>query len=195
MAEQDLILASQKGDLRSFDRLVEDYQGSVYNVAFRMLGNPQSAEDATQNAFLHAYQSIRQFRGGSFRAWLFKIVSNACRDQLRSAQRRPAFSLDALLSKPDDPVDFPGHEELPEDYALRRELSRTIVEGMASLPEEQRWAVVLSDVEGFSYEEIAEATSSSLGTVKSRLNRGRAHLRDYLLQRKELLPDNLRLYK
>ncbi|MBI2908298.1 MAG: sigma-70 family RNA polymerase sigma factor [Chloroflexi bacterium] len=197
MAEQELVQGSQSGDLISFNRLVETYQAAVHNVALRMLGNVQAAEDATQDAFLRAYRNIRQFRGGSFRGWLFRIVTNVCHDQMRASQRHPASSLDALTSSNDDGpgMAFPDTEELPEDYALRRELGDLIATGIRSLPEDQRWAVVLSDVEGLSYEEIASATSSSVGTVKSRLSRGRARLRDYLLSRKELLPDSFRLYK
>ncbi|MFH1486424.1 MAG: sigma-70 family RNA polymerase sigma factor [Chloroflexota bacterium] len=196
MQEQELVLASQRGDLNCFNRLVESYHALAYGVALRMLSNVQAAEDATQNAFLNAYRSIRQFRGGSFRAWLLRIVANACHDQMRAHYRHPATSLEANLSNPDGTAAvIPDGEESPEDYALRRELGRVIMEGIDTLPDEQRWVVVLSDVEGLSYEEIATVTSSSIGTVKSRLNRGRARLRDYLLCHEELLPQSFRLCK
>lgn len=194
LPEQELILRSQKGDLNCFNRLVETYQGMVYNVALRMLGNVQAAEDATQNSFLHAFRSIRQFRGGSFRAWLFRIVTNACRDEMRAYQRHPASSLDAMLLNPAK-EGLPNGDESPEDHALRQELGRVIAAGIASLSEDQRWVVILSDIEGLSYEEIAAATSCSVGTVKSRLNRGRTRLRDYLMSHRELLPKDFRLYK
>src|SRR3972149_5266404 len=95
MNEDELIQRSQAGELESFNRLVEIYQTSVYNLALRMLGRPEVAEDATQDTFIHAFRSLGQFHGGSFRAWLFTIASNACKDELRRRSRRPA-SLEAL---------------------------------------------------------------------------------------------------
>ncbi|MBI4758089.1 MAG: sigma-70 family RNA polymerase sigma factor [Chloroflexi bacterium] len=193
MDENELVAASRDGSVSAFNQLVVAYQEAVYNVAYRVLGDREAAADATQEAFLSAYQGIKGFRGGSFRAWLFRIVTNACYDLLRTRKRRPAVSLEELASNPSgawSPL-VPG--ESPDDYVLRRELNREIQAGLCRLPPEQRLAVVLCDVQGFSYEEIALVTRTSVGTVKSRLSRGREHLRDYLLSCRELLSSGKRL--
>jgi len=184
MEEGDLILRSKEGDLDAFNQLVEKYQREVYNLARRMLGEAPAAEDATQEAFISAFRGIGKFRGGNFRAWLLSIVANACRDQMRFWRRRPTTSLDALVLEPEADRDA----QSPEDYALRRELGEKIANALATLPADQRLAVILYDIEGLSYEEIAQVMNSSLGTVRSRLSRARARLRQYLGQRMELLP-------
>jgi len=173
---------------------VLSYQSMAYNVAYRILGDRDAAADATQDAFLSAFKAIGKFRGGSFKSWLLRIVTNACYDQLRLKQRRPTASLDALLVANPAPIQSlsePG--ESPEEYAMRQELSRVIQAGIGILPPEQRVTLVLSDVQGLSYQEIAEITGASLGTVKSRLSRARGKLRDFLLERGELLPSRYRL--
>ena len=194
MDEKVLIDAAHRGDVGSFNQLVLSYQSMAYNVAYRILGDRDAAADAAQDAFLSAFKAIGKFRGGSFKAWLLRIVTNACYDQLRLKQRRPVASLDALLVVEPAPIRSltdPG--ESPEEYALRQELSRVIQVGIGTLPPDQRAALILSDVQGLSYQEIAEATGVSLGTVKSRLSRARGKLRDCLLEQKELLPSRYRL--
>jgi RNA polymerase sigma-70 factor (ECF subfamily) len=194
MDEKVLIDAARRGDVGSFNQLVLSYQSMAYNVAYRILGDRDAATDATQDAFLSAFKAIGKFRGGSFKAWILRIVTNACYDQLRLKQRRPVASLDALLVVEPAPIRFlTDPEESPEEYALRQELSRVIQVGIGTLPPEQRVALVLSDVQGLSYQEIAETTGVSLGTVKSRLNRARGKLRDFLLEQRELLPSRYRL--
>ena len=194
MDEQDLISRSKSGDVEAFNLLVEQYQRMVYNLALRMLGNAEAAEDASQDTFISAYKAIGKFRGGSFKSWVLRIAANSCHDKLRVARRYRVVSLDTLLLEPDE-LHQANNNESPEDYALRRELGRFLNEGLTHLPEDQRLVVILSDVQGLSYEEVAQATGSSLGTVKSRLNRGRTRLRDFLLQREELLPSKFRLNK
>ncbi len=193
MDEQALIASARRGDARAFNQLVLLYQSMVYNLAYRILSDADAAADATQEAFFSAFQAIRKFRGGSFKAWLLRIVTNACYDQLRSKQRRPTNSLEDLPVE-EDHVRFLGAEaESPDEFIERQELNRTIQAGILTLPAEQRVVLVLSDIQGLSYQEIVEATGLSLGTVKSRLSRGRARLRDYLLDRRELLPARYRL--
>jgi RNA polymerase sigma-70 factor (ECF subfamily) len=184
MEDDELIQRSRRGDLDCFNQLVERYQRQVYNLSLRMLGNAQAAEDATQDAFVSAFKGIGRFRGGSFRAWLLRIAANACRDQLRLMRRRPTTSLEALPLE----LQFDGHAPSPEDYALRQELGEEIRRALATLPADQRLAVILRDIVGLDYAEIAQATASSLGTVKSRLSRGRAKLRDYLRHHREPFP-------
>ena len=193
MDEQALIASARKGDARAFNQLVLLYQTMVYNLAYRILSDPDAAADATQDAFLSAFKAMRKFRGGSFKAWLLRIVTNACYDQLRSKQRRPTTSLDDLPVDMDHTTYLRDPAKLPDELVERQELNRVIQEGILALPVEQRLVLVLSDVQGLPYQEIAQVTGISLGTVKSRLSRGRAKLRDYLQDRGELLPARYRL--
>lgn len=192
--EQRLVAASLKGEVQAFNQLVLRYQGIVYNVAYRMLNDSEVAADVTQDTFVSAFKAISGFRGGSFKSWLLRIASNACYDEFRRRQRRPTSSLDALTESEESPMEFPDASDGPEEMALRRELLEQIQSGLLCLPVEQRLVVVLSDVQGVAYEEIAEIARCSIGTVKSRLSRGRARLRDYLLHLSngELLPSRYR---
>lgn len=190
--EEELIQQSKDGDLDSFNQLVERYEKQVYNLALRMLGNRQDAEDATQEIFILAWKSIRSFRGGTFRTWLFRTAANFCTDELRRKRIRQVDSLDAMFPEHNP---LPSPTESPEDHLLREELSGLISQHLLCLAEEQRLVITLADLQGFSYEEIALITNSSIGTVRSRLNRGRANLRDLLLKNRELLPSEFRLYK
>ncbi len=189
--ERTLVQLSQQGDLQAFNELVLSYEKLVFNMAARMLSDAAAAEDATQEAFISAFRNIRKFRGDNFRAWLLRIAANACHDQLRSPRRRREVSLDASVA--DSHFDVPSNLESPENYALRQELGHEIQRGLATLPDDQRLVLVLIDLQGLSYEEAAASTGSSLGTVKSRLSRARARLRDHMLQRRELLPQEFRL--
>jgi RNA polymerase sigma-70 factor (ECF subfamily) len=193
MDEQALITSARKGDARAFNQLVLLYQSMAYNVAYRVLSDPDAAADATQDAFLSAYKAMREFRGGSFKAWLLRIVTNACYDQLRVKQRRPTNSLDDLAVEADHSSYLHDPAERPDEFVERQELNRTLQGGISTLPAEQRVILVLSDVQGLSYQEIAQVTGLSLGTVKSRLSRARAKLRDYLMAQRELLPARYRL--
>jgi RNA polymerase sigma factor (sigma-70 family) len=182
MEQDELVRRAGQGEIDCFNRLVERYQREVYNLCLRMLGDAAAAEDATQDAFLSAFRGIGRFRGGNFRAWLFRIATNACRDQLRSSRRRPTTPLD------DVPFDIEGGDPSPDDLAANRELGSAIKKALAALPYDQRLAVVLRDIEGLDYEEIARVIGCSMGTVKSRIGRGRAALRRDLAQFRELFP-------
>jgi len=190
--EAALIERSRRGDLDAFNSLVIAYQGRVYNLCLRMLGSPQAAEDATQEAFIAAYRAVSRFRQGSFRAWLLRIAANACYDELRRRRSRPQVPLEAPAGDERPAAELPAADEPLDQRAERLELARYLQEGLASLPPDQRLAVILRDVQGLAYEEVAEATGASLGTVKSRISRGRAALRDFLLARGELLPSRFR---
>lgn len=190
--EAALVARAREGDVDAYNQLVERYQGLVYNLALRMLGDVAAAEDVAQEAFLSAYRNLRGLRGANFRSWLLRIAANGCRDQLRSARRRPADSLERALMA-DPTVEPPDQAAGPPDLAERRELALVLEAALATLPPDQRLAVFLSDVQGFDYEEIAHITGSALGTVKSRLSRGRERLRDWLRRQGELLPAVYRL--
>jgi len=190
--ESRLVASSQRGDLAAFNVLVEGYQRQVYNLCLRLLASAEAAEDATQEAFIAAYRRIDSFRGGNFRAWLLRIAANASYDELRRQRRRPAASLEAAMAA-HGAAQAPSPAAGPEDEALRLELNLHLQEGLATLPPDQRLAVILRDVHGLSYEELAEVMHCSVGTVKSRIARGRARMRDYLMARRELLPHPFRL--
>lgn len=194
MEENYFIQQAQQGSLGAFNQLIMAYQGTAYNVAYRVMGNGEAAADACQDAFLKAYKSIKQFRGGSFKSWLMRIVTNVCYDQLRYTRRRPSTSLEDMVEDADDYSHVLTSEaDQPEDFVLRDELGDMIQMGINQLPADQAIVLVLSDVQGFSYQEIAEIIEQPLGTVKSRLSRARGRLRDFLLKRQELLPNQYRL--
>jgi RNA polymerase sigma-70 factor (ECF subfamily) len=194
MDEKALIAAAQQGDTTAFNRLVLQYQDLAYTVAYRIMNHPDAAADAAQEAFISAYKGLSRFRGGSFRAWLMRIVTNACYDELRRRKRRPQSPLEALYGEVPMPSSSSNSSpESPEEHVQRQELGQLLQGGIALLPDDQRLALVLSDVQGFSYQEISEIMGVPRGTVKSRLHRARARLRDYLQEREELLPLRYRL--
>lgn len=183
-ADDHLIARSQAGDVQAFNLLVERYQQRVYAVCLRMLGHGD-ADDVTQEVFLSAFRSIRRYRGGSFISWLLRIATNKCLDALRARSRRPFISLDTAAEGTDNapPRQLHDPSESPEQHLLRMDLARDLEHALLQLPPEQRLLVVLSDIQGYSYEEIAASTGWPAGTVKSRLSRGRARLRDILRSR------------
>jgi RNA polymerase sigma factor (sigma-70 family) len=191
--EQRLVEAGQRGDVEAFNQLVRLYEGRVYTLCLRMLGDPDSAADVAQDTFISAYKNLNRFRGGVFRSWILRIATNACYDALRARKRRPAVSLNAAFGddENDGGFDIPDPAESPDEAAQRRELGAAIAAAITQLPEDQRVVVILSDIQGLAYEEIAEVTNANLGTVKSRLSRGRARLRD-ILRTGELLPSKFR---
>lgn len=198
MDEPALIRDAQRGEVNAFNRLVLAYQSLAYNVAYRILGEAEAAADATQDAFLSAYKHLDSYRGGSFRGWLMRIVTNACYDELRRRKRRPSVSLEDMLTAPDgteteSEAVLAAGDEAPEERAQRRELAGALERCLSDLPDDMRVAVVLCDVQGFDYAEIADATGVALGTVKSRLSRARSRLRDCLQGVRELLPALYRL--
>lgn len=193
MDEEALIRQAQKGDVAAFNRLVLHYQEVVYNVAYRIMGDPPSAEDITQETFITAYKSLNRFRGGSFKAWILRIATNRCYDELRRHKRRPQSSIDEIMDENESPAFLRSPDEGPEQHRQRVELAVAIERCLDGLPEDQRIAAVLSDIEGHDYQEIADIMSVSLGTVKSRLSRARAKLRECLQHSQELLPTQYRL--
>jgi len=192
-SDEQLVSLSKDGSLDAFNSLVERYQGAVYNLCLRLIGDRGLAEDAAQEAFLSAYRAIGRFQGGSIRSWLLRIAANQSKDELRRRMRRgPQES----LSRPghdDQPIDLPDSAESQADYVERLALGRGIQQALLSLPFEQRQAIILSDLHGYHYEEIASIAGASVGTVKSRIHRGRERLRGILLAEPELFGRHERL--
>lgn len=192
--ENALITRAQRGHLESFNRLILMHQDSAFTVAYRLMGDSHRAADASQDAFIAAYRKIDTYRGGNFRAWLLRIVTNRCYDLLRSQKRHPQVSLDRSGSDDEpEPIELPDASASPEEIAQQRELRRAVQDCISALGDDQRVALVLSDVEGLSYDEIAVTTGAAMGTVKSRISRARASVRDCLQAVRELLPGGYRL--
>ena len=190
IGDLELIRRSKEGDLDAFNEIVARYQRQVFNTAARILGGTSHADDATQETFISAYRAIGSFRGVNLAPWLLRIAKNQCYDMIRSMRRRPADSLEENLANPSFVRAQSGGSA--EDETLRSELGAEIQRAILSLPFDQRLVVTLIDVQGFSYEEAAEAAEVSIGTVKSRLSRGRARVRDHLRGLGELLPPEFR---
>ena len=193
-----LPVQDRSGHSQCYNCIIETFQTQAYNLARRMLSDWSLAEDAVQESLVSGYRAFHQFRGDNLKAWMMRIVANTCRDMLRSRKARPTVPLDPLPADDMEPssvpsaVNLPSREESPEDYAERRELNRAIQAGLDSLPQDQRMSLLLVDVQGMSYEEAAVVMGCSLGTVKSRISRGRRGLRDILRGAGELLPSRFR---
>ena len=180
--EQRWIAAARNGDQESFEKLVRLYEKRVFSLTSRMCRNSADAEEAAQEAFLAAWQALPAFRGdASFATWLYRLVSNACVDILWREGRHQAMagpSLDDEESSPEPPDKSPS----PHALAERAELRRQIEAGLAALPPEYRQVLILREIHQCTYDEIAQICSIDLGTVKSRINRGRKRLRKILLE-------------
>ena len=196
MDEQALIKDALDGDLDAFNTLVLHYQDMVYNVAYRVIGEHDASGDATQEAFISAYQKLDQYRGGSFKACLLRIVTNACYDELRRRQRQPVTSLKPELDDGEtleNPYWIEDDAPNPEEQTEEAELQKAIQHCINELDDKFRAVLVLVDVEGLDYETAAEAVDTPLGTVKSRLARARDRVQECLQGFWELLPKLFRL--
>jgi RNA polymerase sigma-70 factor (ECF subfamily) len=196
MDEPALIQSAQRGDLDSFNTLVLHYQDMVFNTALRILGDEDQAADASQEAFISAFRAIQSYRGGSFKAWLLRTVTNACYDELRRQKRRPTTPLEPETEDGDE-MDSPrwlaDPSLSPEQQSDADELEHAIQHCLNALPTDFRAVVVMADIEGLDYTEVAAAVRAPLGTVKSRLARARLRLRECLQGFAELLPAAFRL--
>ncbi|MCB0044090.1 MAG: sigma-70 family RNA polymerase sigma factor [Caldilineaceae bacterium] len=190
--EEAIIQQALHDDINAFNRLVETYERLAYSVAYRMLQNQEQATDAVQESFIKAFRALKTFRGGSFKSWLMRIVTNTCYDTLRARKRQNTDNLNDLAESDEHAPYFIDRAESPGEYAERMELNRLIDQAIATLPEDQRIVILLCDVHGYAYEEICEITGVPMGTVKSRISRARGKLRDYLLANPELLPSAFR---
>jgi len=196
MEESLLIKKAADGDLDAFNQLVLTYQDLAFNVAYRIMADEAAAADATQDAVISMYRKLDSYRGGSFKAWFLRIVTNACYDELRKQKRRPTVTLEPetddgdLIESPDWLADeSPGLEET----MMNSQLEKAIQECLNKLNEKHRAVMVMVDVSGEDYETVAEIIQSPVGTVKSRLSRARLKMQECLQAAGELLPDQFRL--
>ena len=198
MNEPELIQAAKHGDLEAFNTLVLAYQTIVYNTALRILGDDNLAADAAQETFISAFRALNSYRGGSFRAWLLRTVTNACYDELRRKQRRPTTRLEPDNEEGDE-VETPrwlaDPNASPEDLLDQAELEHAIQHCLDDLPTDFKTVVVLADIQGLDYSEVSTIIKKPLGTIKSRLARARLRMRECLQSFRELLPAAFRLEK
>ena len=189
--ETSLIEDAQRGDMDSFNELVLKYQDMMYRISLRILNDESSADDATQNAMIQAFRNIKSFRGGSFRSWLARVTVNASYDEMRRWRRQPSLSFEQVNNDGDEIESLPWMMDLsagPEERYDSVELRDALQHCVKALTPDYRLVVVLVDVEGMSYEEVARVANIPVGTVKSRLARARGQLRKSLQSYRGLLP-------
>lgn len=182
-SEQELIEKSQKGDVASFEKLIHQYQVYVYNIAYRTLGHEEDAKDAAQDALIKVFKNISQFTGDAqFSTWLYRIVVNTCKDYLRKQASLRETTMTGLDADGESVLwEIPASDTLhPEKQLERKEIQLKIHSALEKLPEANKTVVILRDIQGLSYEEISHIEDCSVGTVKSRINRGRKYLRELL---------------
>lgn len=182
--EKRMIERASGGDPEAFNRLMEQHERRMYAVALRMCANREDAQDCLQEAMLRVYRAIGSFKGeSSFSTWVYRITMNTCLDELRRRKNKQSASLDDLLDEGWAPAD---DRSSPEKHAMRAETARTLRQTIQELPEDMRAAVVLRDIQGYTYEEIAQILDINVGTIKSRISRGREKLREKLREKPEL---------
>lgn len=183
MTENELVRAARSGDQSAFEALVKANQAMAYQLAYRMTGNPEDAADLTQEAFLNAWRGLSAFDGrASFSTWLYRLTSNACIDFLRREKRRVSLSM-TLEDEEDEEgrqAQLPDSRYSPERELEKKEAAEAVRRGLAALSDEHREVLVLRELEGLSYTEIAQTLSLEEGTVKSRIARARLALREFL---------------
>lgn len=181
--EKLLIKRSKSGDIEAFEQLIFDYQKKAYNIALRIMSNQEDAKDMCQEAFIRIFKSIEGFKEqSSFSTWMYRIVTNVCLDEIRKRKKSETISLDGTYETENGEIHFEtaSDEDTPEKAYVRTEKKRLILKSINELSEEYKTAIVLRDIQGFSYEEIANILCCSIGTVKSRINRGRNILKNKL---------------
>lgn len=181
----ELINKAKKGDLLSFEKLIIEHEKIVYNVALRMMSDKDDAYDMSQEAFIKAFRNIGNFNEQStFSTWIYRITVNTCIDEMRKRKNKNTISIDEKLEGDENSFqkEIRDTGETPEDIILRKEKDKEIIEALDNLSEEHKIVIVLREIQGFSYEEIAESTDLSLGTVKSRISRARNQLKLEILK-------------
>ena len=184
VTEQELVARAKAGDDEAFAQLMRDNEKRIYNLTLRMTGNPEDAMDLAQEAFLNAWRGLKFFKGDSaFSTWVYRLASNACIDFLRRQKRRQDISVPMPTYEDDDSQpDIPDDRFLPEQELERQELRRAVLQGLEQLSLEHRQVLVMREINGLSYQEIADVLDLEAGTVKSRIARARISLRKILVE-------------
>lgn len=188
--DKNLLERAKSSDISAFEQLIESYQIKIFNLALRMLGNYDDAGDLTQEVLIRIYKSIKNFKEqSSFSTWIYRITTNVCLDEIRKRKNMKVISLDEEIKLDDGDIkrQVESDEPSPEEAAETGDLKKVVNDAIARLSEEHRIVIVLRDIQGFSYEEIAEMLKCPDGTVKSRINRARQALKNILVSERELL--------
>ena len=179
-----LLRRACKGDVQAFEELMQSHESRIYAIALRMMGNREDAQDCAQEAMVRIYRAMGSFKGQSALAtWIYRITMNTCLDELRRRKARKVTSLDSLVDNGWSPTDT---GDTPEEHGLRVEKQNALNQAIQSLPDDMRAAIILRDVKGYSYDEIASILDANVGTIKSRISRGREKLREILSKQSEL---------
>jgi RNA polymerase sigma-70 factor (ECF subfamily) len=188
--EKILLKKARNGDIEAFELLIEDYQKKAFNVAYRMMGNSEDANDLVQEALIRIFKSIKNFKEqSSFSTWVYRIVTNVCLDELRRRKNKFTISIDEDIQLEDGNVKRQIESEgpTPEESLESKEIQDIVTKAIEELSNEHKKVIVLRDIQGFSYDEISDIMKCPEGTVKSRINRARKALREILKKQKELL--------
>lgn len=194
MVDNDRILLekAKSGDINAFEKLVEAYQKKIYNICLRMIGNADDAYDLAQEVLIRIYKSINGFKEqSSLSTWVYRITTNVCLDEIRKRKLKRTVSLDQDIRLDDSEIkrEIESDDPPPDELAEKKEIKKTVASAINLLNEEHRMVIVLRDIQGFSYEEIAKITNCPEGTVKSRINRARQALKIILEKKRELIED------
>lgn len=190
--EQKLIQMLKKRDIHAFEAFIKYYEKKVYNTAYRLMGSREDACDISQEVFLKVYKSINTFKGNSsLSTWVYRITTNLCLDELRKRKGVRFFSLDKPIETDEGEIyrETPDTSDSPEDIIDKKEVQVLVQGAINQLPVDQKTVIVLRDIQDLSYQQIAEVLDCSLGTVKSRLNRGRLALKQIIERKGELFKE------
>ena len=189
--ELKLIKKAHKGDVEAFEKIITEYQSIIYNIAFRFAGNAEDAADMSQEVFLKMFRNINSFQFKSkLSTWIYRVATNTCLDQVKRKNRNnPAYSLDDGFEDGDGSFfsnEIADDSPTPDEVIEQAEMKDVINQAISELPDDYRTVIILRDIQGLSYDEIAEIIECSVGTVKSRISRGRRNLREILSKDREL---------
>jgi RNA polymerase sigma-70 factor, ECF subfamily len=190
--EKYLLHQSKNGDMAAFEQLIEGYQKKVFNIALRMLGNPDDASEVAQEVFIRVYKSVKNFKEeSSFSTWIYRITTNTCLDELRKRKNKEHISLDEDIHHEDGDMkrQVEDSRPTPDIIAEKNELRKIVKLAINSLSEDHRIVIILRDIQDLSYEEIAKIVKCPEGTVKSRINRARSELKEILKRKRELFTE------
>ncbi len=190
--EQELIKRAQNGDVAAFESLIEEYQKRIFSIAYRMVSNPEDAADLTQEVIVKIFKNLDKFQGNAkFSTWVYRIATNTCLDELKKNKRYTTYSLDKEIETEEGSLmgELPDKGPTPEQAAEKKAIQTAVREAIGKLPTDHKKVMILRDLQGLSYEEIADVVGCSVGTVKSRISRARENLKKILSQDRELFSD------
>jgi RNA polymerase sigma-70 factor (ECF subfamily) len=181
-SDGELMARCKNGDMTAFDQIVRRHKTPLVNFIYRFIGDPDTAEDLAQETFIRIYKNVKRYRANvaSFRTWMYRIAANLCKNELRNRNRRLRMLVNPAIGAQDsDPIeDLSDTTAGPDDQLEEKELQKALAQAISSLPEKLRTSLILRDIEGMTYEEIAQTIKRPVGTVKSRINRARLMLKD-----------------